>query len=310
MKIKASIGITVFILVMALAYAGMKIYSGYAVRAEIDRTIRETPSIADIDYEKISFNYFRPEFRIKALTAKLTRPEATLEEGSKGDSAGEGILKVDEIIIYKYLVEKGFPTDIHFEANGIHLDTTRYPLNELHPCLKEMGYRNIEADLACEYTFDPKNKTLDLKQLYLRAENFGELEFSTRLKNINLPKIVFNPNDVLYLLTLLPAISISKVAFSYRDDSLVKRLYRLNAGKHGRPVKDLVLDAAQWIESEIGAAETASTRRSMEAVVKFLLNPEKIRTTIRPEKPVPLGRLIWVKRPGELIEVLNAEVEI
>jgi len=309
MKKKIIISIVIFILVMVLASAGMKIYSGYVVRTEIDKTIRETSSIVDIDYEQIRFQYFNPEFKIKALTVKLARPEAMMEQNRGDDIAREGILKIDEIRVYRYIVHKDFPTDIHLAANGIHLDTTRYPFRELNPYLEKMGYRKIKVDFSLEYVFYPKNKTLHLKRLHIQAKHSGSLEISARLNNINLPKIISNPNDKLFLLTLLPGISVAEVIFSYRDSSLAQRLYHLNAGRHGRSPRDLMLKAVQKLETDIAAEETVSIRRTMQAVVNFLRNPEKIKITIKPEKPVPLGRLIWVKTPRELIEVLGTEVE-
>lgn len=59
----------------------------------------------------------------------------------------------------------------------------------------------------------------------------------------------------------------------------------------------------------MASEERVSTRQSLQAVADFLHHPEKIRITIKPERPVPLGRLIWVKNPGELIELLETEVE-
>jgi hypothetical protein len=296
MKRKILVAVVLLCLLAAVAYVGGRFYTGYVIREEIDMTVERSPTLADVAYRRIDFSLLHPRIRIEDLTILLADPPGRIE--------------VEEVVVYRYIIERDLPVDVHFQANGIKLDTDRFPLARVRPVLETMGYRTIKAALQCEYTFHKKNQALDIKQLNISAEQIGHLRIKTILKNINPGKIISNSHDELYLLTQLPAVAISKAELSYDDDSLAQRIYRLSADQKGRPVSYFVQKIVRRLEDEISLEEKASTRKTIAALNRFLRNPEKISTTIEPDHPVSLGRLFWVKKPGELIELLNVEVEI
>ncbi len=133
----------------------------------------------------------------------------------------------------------------------------------------------------------------------------GNIDLKFHLSNIDL-----NPDMIAGLLFSFPQILIHDAAISYNDNSLVQRLIKEAAKENGKEYDSFISDIVKEIDNEIFKEEDKFTKKGLEAIKKFVKDPNKISVSISPEKPIPIGRLQRIDEPKEIIKLLNAKFSI
>ncbi|MBD3307204.1 hypothetical protein GF339_12305 [candidate division KSB3 bacterium] len=80
------------------------------------------------------------------------------------------------------------------------------------------------------------------------------------------------------------------------------------AEQEGKTVDEVIDDMTKEIDDMIAREANAFTRDALEALKRFVRDPDEIRIVVDPDAPVPLGRLQGVD-PLRLPEILNIQVK-
>ncbi len=281
-----SIGIVV---VLIAIYSGIKIYASNSAEKKINEAIAKAAVFADIDYKKVSVDLIGMDVRISDI---LVCP-----------ANAEKKIKIDEIIIYDIDDKSDIPAFLSMSFRGIELNIKDLGNNAND--LKALGYNDkLMINLNADYTYDNEKKELDIKKIGIGADDAGEINISFRLGNINL-----KPKEIISLIFTFPQVIFNEAKIKYNDDSLAKRLLNLGAQKNQTNLENFKKSLVQKIEKEIKMEKDVFIKNALVEIKKFLEDPEKISISASPSKPHPIGRIMRVNDPKDIIKLLNIQIK-
>lgn len=292
MSKKQIIGIGIVVVLIAI-YSGIKIYASNIAEEKVNEAIAKVAIFADIDYKKVSVDLISMDVRISDI---LVLPANAQKK-----------IKIDEIIIYdiegKIDDKTDIPAFLSMSFNGIELNIKDFGHDAKG--LKALGYNDkIIINLNADYAYDKEKKELDIKNIGIGADDAGEINVSLRLDNINL-----EPKEIISLIFTFPQVVFSKAKIKYEDDSLAKRLMTLGAQKNRTNPEDFKKILIQNVEKEIKMEKDAFIKKALVEIKKFLEDPEKISISANPSKPYPLGRIMRINDPKDIIKLLNIQIK-
>lgn len=180
------------------------------------------------------------------------------------------------------------------------------------PLFEELGYENMSARLELEYDYDATTKTVHVKKLLAGAKGVGELTAESIFTNIDLEKALQGAGGLnpLQMALALPMTNLNRGSVSYKDDSLVNRLYKAEAERNNQPLETVVERALSQYRAELNQKDHPQVQDAMTAIEAFLKDPNRISVTAAPEEPVSFMQLLFNKNFGDLIRLLNLTFEV
>lgn len=288
MSKKQITGIGIAVVLIAI-YMGVKMYASNVAEGKVNEAIAKAANVADIDYEKVSVDLLGMDVRISGIIV------------SPADS--EEKLKIDEIVIYDIDDNADIPTFLSMTCNGIELNMK--DLGEEAEKLRRLGYNDkLMVNLTAEYAYDKEKKEIDIKKIGIGADEAGEINVSFRLGNISL-----EPEKIAGLLFSFPQVIFHEAKIEYDDDSLVERLMKLGAEEQQVNIKDFKKSLIQEVEKEIEKEKDDFTKKALSEVKEFLEDPEEFSISASPSKPHPLGRIMRINEPKDVIKLLNIQIK-
>ncbi len=278
-----------------IAYSAMRYIAGQRVEDEIAGFVDKTPTLEKINYGKIRVGIIWPAIHLEKIHIKLAE-------------YAQPIL-IDQIDLVVQKRGHSIPLQAQAEIRGVHLSTHHGLFQAVAAELQAMEYDDVVGTAVLDYQYDPSVKRLYLNNVSFQAEGMGRLQFELTLTNFNLSGLVAKGEQIntVSLLLALPTMGIASGRFTYRDDSLVQRLSRLNFQQSGQK------QSVYWhhVLTQILAKEkNEQIRRSISVLQKFIDHPDFITVTLRPATSVPLLRLIWMNKPVDLLKLFNVHITI
>ena len=281
-----SIGIAV---VLIAIYLGVRMYASNVAEGQVNEAIAKAANFADIDYKKVSVDLPGMDVRISDI---LVSPANAKEK-----------IKIDEIIIHDLDNKSDIPAFLSMSCNGIELNIK--DLGENTKELKALGYNDkMMINLNADYTYDKEKKELDIKKIGIGADEAGEISVGFRLGNINL-----KPEEIAILLFTFPQVIFHEAKIKYEDNSLAERLMKLGAQKEQTSVENFKKSLMQKVEKEIEKEKDDFTKKALNEIKKFLEDPKEFSISASPSKPQPLGRIMRVDDPKDVINLLNIQIK-
>lgn len=288
MSKKQITGIGIAVVLIAI-YLGVRMYASNVAEGKVNEAIAKAANFADIDYKKVSVDLLGMDVRISDI---LVSPANAKEN-----------IKIDEIIIHDLDNKSDIPTFLSMSCNGIELNIK--DLGEDAKELKALGYNDkMMINLNADYTYDKEKKELDIKKIGIGADEAGEISVSLRLGNINL-----KPEEITILLFTFPQVIFHEAKIKYKDDSLAERLMKFGSQKEQTNVEDFKKSLMQKVEKEIEKEKDDFTKKALVEIKKFLEDPEEFSISASPSRPQPLGRIMRVDDPKDVIKLLNIQIK-
>lgn len=288
MSKKLITGISVAVILIAV-YLGVKMYASNVAEKKIAKAIASLANYADVNYKKVSVDLLGLNVHILDV---LVSPAETKEK-----------VKINEIVIYDVDQNSDIPTFLNLSLNGIEVD-----LNELGSKaedIRKLGYKDkLLLNFNIEYDYNKEKKELSLKQFKVGADDVGDIGVNIHLGNIEL-----STGKIGGIIFTWPQIILHDAKISYEDHSLVERLLKLAAKNGNKDVNDFRSYAIQEIEKEIEKEKDEFTKNALKEVRDFIEHPEQFSISIFPRKPLPLGRIMSVNDPKDIIKLLNMKIE-
>lgn len=288
MNKKQIAGIGIAVLLIAI-YSGIKTYSSNIAEEKVNEAIAKAVNFADIDYNKVSVDLLGNDVKISDI---IVSPADTEEK-----------LTIDEIIIHDIDDKAEIPTFLSISCNGIELKMEDF--GEEAKNIRELGYTDkIMLNLKVEYAYDEVKKELDFKKISLGADDVGKISFGFRLGNISL-----EPDEIAGLPFNFEQIIFHEAKLKYEDDSLAERIIKLGAKEQQTNVKDFKKFLIQEVETEIEKEKDDFSKKALNEVKEFIEDPEEFSISASPSKPYPLGRIMRIEDPKDVLRLLNIQIK-
>lgn len=284
MKI-VGIGVVVFVAM----YSGAKMYASTVAEDKINIAIANIANYADVDYKSASVDLFGLDVHISDV---VISPANSKEK-----------VNINEIVIYDLDEESDIPLFLNISFNGIEMPIDNLGGNAER--IKELGYKdNVILNASLKYRYNKETREINFNKLKIGADDAGDLDASFRLGNIGI-----SPEEIIGVLFTFPEIILHDIKISYNDDSLVERLLELAAKEQNKNVKQMKDEAMQNIAMEIEREQDKFTRNALKEIKDFIDDPERLVISIEPKDPLPLGRLLDVNDPKDIIKLLNVKIK-
>jgi hypothetical protein len=295
MRYKKTIIPVAVLLGLLVFYFGFKFFIEKSAKTEIDREIAKVSSYAEIRYQDVEVEIFKPHIWIQNIhiVPRLWKDK----------------IIIDDLIFYRPKGREGIPEALHFKLMGIRLDPKQAD-SFLKPYMDDMGIPNSSAHLECNFLYDAENSILDINRLKIGAENIGEAELKLRIENFKFSGVESIPNNIVVFLAMVSGVSIAGAEIKYKDDSLLDKIYTYGARESKQPVAAYAKRLAISIERIIQNETDPQTKTILQAFRDFLISPDKIHIIIKPKRPVSFLSLYLVREPKKWIQLLNVNVRI
>ncbi len=288
-KLIAAVGLGVVLLGV---YFVVQLYADNAAEKELNAAIENAEGLADIAYDDVHVDLISRDVRISDIRIV-----------QKGGAQSENV-RINEVIIRDMDTEsEDMPAFMNFECSGIVLDIKE--LGKDARGFREMGYtETLLLNLIVDYRYDKEKKMLDIRKLGIGADNMGELELHLRLGNI-----LLDPDQLIALLFTYPQITIHEAGIGYQDDSLAERMMQVSARERNMEMKEYQAELLREVDQEIEQETDPFTRNALNEIREFIRDPDSFTISVSPPNPQPLGSLLQVPEPRDIIKLLNVQVE-
>ena len=284
---KKIVGIGIVVLLVTI-YLGIKMYTSNVAKEKVNVAIAKGANFVDVDYKKVSVDLLGMDVRVSDI---LVSPAGAKEK-----------IKIDEIIIHDIDDKSEIPTFLSASFNGIELNLKELGADKE---IRELGYNDkILVNLYADYIYDKEKKELNVKKIGVWVDDAGEINISFHLGNIDL-----NPEKILELLFTYPQIMLYKAKVTYEDESLTERLIKLEAKEKNIDAKEFKMSLIKEIEKEIEREKDDFTKKALVEIKEFIDDPEEFSISVSPSKPYPLGRIMRVNDPKDMIKLLNIQIK-
>lgn len=227
----------------------------------------------------------------RSLNGSLTIKHLTVTPAGGGKP-----YKIRELVVHRYDEQNAIPHFADIQAKGIEIDMTQAPDPRAQLFLAMMGYQSLSADMALDYEYKPKAKTVSLR-VREAVKDMADFEVSMDLNNISIETAMFT----------YPLIEIKQLKMSYRDRSLINRIVKVAAAQAGTSEAVVVTKLKADIDNKI-AQNTEPLRTMVLTQVKKLLDTRgSLTLSMTPHQPVRISDLQGIA-PSQLAERLNINV--
>lgn len=289
---KSILIIAVVLVVLGGAFAGGQVFANYLAAKRVDATMEGLRKVAHVEYDDIKFGLINGKVRVRGI--KIAAVGATKT------------FYIDEFILHSF--KWGFckPNSHHFEIMGIRSDSKKSS-GPLYAAFSDMGYDDLKLNFECGYNYDSDEHVLDLTTMRIFAKDAGELSAGVRLVDLDLAGV--KPGMVgLVLLSnkIVPKAKFASGRVSYVDDSLLSRLYALEARKKGKTADQIMVETLAEMQERISAEKSPQVVSIMEKCKQFIENPQKITVLMNPPEPLKINSLSG-GTPDEQVRRLGLE---
>jgi hypothetical protein len=174
-------------------------------------------------------------------------------------------------------------TGFVFPATVIESETDRQPLIDL-------GYDALKLEMNVDYAYDPKAKSMDMKDFTLKLLDGGALSLSFNFGDFDVKALQEASAAMQPPLALMGA-KVVKLSLGYVDDSLISRILKVAAKEQGQTPEALMAQAKQMVAMQAESAPGPVTKAAVEAVAKFLDNPKSLTIALAPPTPVTFAEI-------------------
>jgi hypothetical protein len=287
------IGFCLSVIIVFSFFAGLQYFLHSRTKEEISKRVNEISYVESLGYEKLKVGFRGNRFDLSNVSLKI--------KGVKE------IIRAKEISVFNVKTNNRHLLESDVEIKGMGIPLKSLLSDESYQALDIIYPDELFSNIGWHYQYDPQQKVLALENIKIFAPELANVEANIELMNFD-PSIILLNNPVGSLPHLL-GISVSHADVTYHDHSLWEKIFSAQ-----NTSRESDLPAAFEVISEnvyhmLQNEKDEKTRVVLENILKFINNPEKFHITLLPEKPVPLGRFLWVRHLKEFVELLNMKIE-
>lgn len=159
--------------------------------------------------------------------------------------------------------------------------------------LKELEIDNLVINGEFAFKFDEADKSFDLAKVTLDLEQLGELRLRLKLTGITPADLKAATGDSDKpaqpgqnpAMGLLSRLNLAGAAIAFKDKGLLARVFKADAKKKNVSEAAAKAKFIDELNEERGKAEDDVTKEVIDAVIKFVRNPNEIEFVMAPSAP-------------------------
>ncbi|MEO1132579.1 MAG: hypothetical protein AAFX40_07725 [Cyanobacteria bacterium J06639_1] len=257
-------------------YYGVKTVKGNVIRKEIDEAIAELPASVDVTYRKVD--------------APFWGNAADIYDIEVDDSSLDYNYTIERMSLRDVDVDNEVPRHLHVTLENIEIDQ-----NEWDEGLQVLGFGELFGTLEFQYRADEQARTLESFTRY-QVDGVGQIETSFSINDIELP----TSWDAPAASSLFESARLRHADVSYRDDSLIPRIYEAFAAENDISVdetKQLAASSLDRLSALMGLSDPATTE-AIAQVKQFAQDPKRLYISVEPTPPLDLQELAYTQPQG------------
>ena len=264
-----------------VGYFGASNYQTSQIEKEIATVLAEFEPQVSLDYASIESTAFSK--RVEMHDAELR-----LESGET--------IEIDRLIVHDVDTNHEIPHHMHLSVEGVTAGDGA--MGPQVVALSALGYNldQMAGNMDLKYAYDESTKVLDLSVSQSVSE-VGELFGQFVMGNAELSEeIPLEQQDV----TLVSA------ELSYKDDSLVPRLYDFVSNMQQISVQEVEQLALGYVDQfQIFLPEGEFKRQAATAAAAFIQDPKSLRISVEPNSPLHFQELAQMSPQEDLDDIAN-----
>lgn len=235
--------------------------------------------------------------------------ETRLEDIVIKNRAGKDI-KIDEIVINDFDDEHKIPQYVDVEINGMHSSSNQLKVNPMTRAMfKDIDADDIVSNFALAYSFDEKDKKLEIKNASTSVEGLGEISLEAEIEDVkSLQQLAQN---VMYY--GFKNLKLGKSSLKYEDDGFANMAFAYNAQQRGMSTEEFKEMAVKNLDRSLEKAKQKEDDLQvafLEAVEDFVKHPNSFEVSIEPKEALSLRELQYSHHNlNDALKALNLKVE-
>jgi hypothetical protein len=287
------VGIGLTVIIAAGLFAGLHYFLRSQTKQEISKQVEDNSYVENLEYENLKVGFWGSRFYLNNISIKI-----------KGVNE---IIRAKEIIVFNMKTDNHYLLGLNVEIKGVDIPLKSMFSDELYQALDLVNSDQGASNIGWFYQYDPDHKILTMENIKIIAPELATIEASIKLLNID-PSTILS-NNLVGLFSQAVFMSLSQASVAYKDHSLLRKMQSVPNDSIASNLPSSFEMIFENVNQMLQKETDEKTRHVLESVLRFLDNPEKLNITLSPEKPVPIGRLLWVRHPKEVVELLNIKIE-
>jgi len=277
----------------ALLFGLFRLVLHRTVDRQLKETVQTIPGCTGIRYARLTI----PTFTL----------QAKIEEAALlfADTAQE--IQLQTIHIRRFRPGDRLPQALDAAIDGFQIDRRQPLLAPLRQALQDLGYQKLTGDLQIRLGRHGEDKTEWEIDLALRIVDIGTVALSTRLNKINADGVAMALDNPLNWLMVLPPVEWVQGKLTYADDGLFDRILIDAARRQGRPPQQVRKAFLQALQMRLQTEKAPGVQAVWQSLITFCRHPGRITLQTRLSQPMPLGQLMWLRQPRDVIRRLAIE---
>jgi hypothetical protein len=293
MKKILMVGIGLTVIIAAGFFAGLQYFLRSQTKQEIYKQVEENSYVENLEYENLKVGFWGNRVYLNNISIKV--------RGVKE------IIRARKLTVFNMKTDNHHLLGLNVEIKGVNIPLKSMLSDEIYQALNMVNEDEWLSNIGWFYQYDPDHKILIMENIKIIAPELATIEASIKLLNID-PSTILS-NNLVGLLSQAVFMSLSQANVAYNDHSLLRKIQSVQNDSTASALPSSFEVISENVKQMLQKETDEKTRRVLESFLKFLDNPEKLNITLSPEKPIPLGRLLWVRHPKEAVELLNMEIE-
>lgn len=267
-------------------------------RAETDiaQLIEDTPAVHALDYKNLS---------IGLIGSTLDMEDIQIELSGYKDP-----IKIDGLHLQVIDPDQRIPPKASAKIKGIHLSTRHALLEPVRADLEAMGYHEIKGVITLAYFYNRTNKQLNLNGVTVEAEQMGSITMDLALTNLDLEQLIGNRSlpDISAILVSMPMAGLAGGRLTYSDNSFFNRILRVSSASSQTTDTGRRKQLKARLKTYFNDQGNDRIHQILATLSDFIDDPRAVTVDFQPPRPIPFLRLLWIKKPVDLFELLNITV--
>jgi hypothetical protein len=293
MKKILMLGFGFAVVIIVTFIAGSQYYLHIRTTQEISRKVDEISYVESLEYENLKVGLWKNHFILSNVSLKIRDVK--------------DLIRAKEISISNLKTYNGHVLGFIIDINDLGIPLKSFLAGKNFQSMEMVNQDEFLSTIGCNYHYDPDQRVLELNNIKILFPDLAEVEASVSLVNIDPSTIALN--NPLAFIPQLFGISISHASVIYNDHSLSGKFFAAKSDSTASDIPSAMAVFSENVNQMLREEKDEKTRVVLENILKFINYPEKFHITLSPEKPVPLGRFLWVRHLKEIVELLNLKIE-
>lgn len=285
--------VMIVIIAAALLFGLFRMVLHQTIARQLQQAVLTIPGCTGIRYARLSIPYFSLQCRI--------HDASLLFAGSTDD------IPMQMIHLRRFRPGDQLPQAFDVTLYGVRVETRHPLMAPLRQSVQRLGYHALAGDLRLQLERLGVEKDEWAIDLALQMAQAGGLTLSMELDNVREEGVIMALASPLNWLLVLPPVKLVHGSITYEDKGLFKRALGVAAREHQRQPEQIRDALLNHLRRQTRSEKDPGIQAVWQSLADFCQNPKRITWQTRLPRAIPLGQLLWMRQPRDLMGGLSIE---